>query len=517
VLLALVLPAPARPAGCELTAATVAVGAARSIAAPSTVDDFVEYTYSVPAGARGTFADCPIERTFSAPIESLRVTIVAGRADDIGYVGDLLVTDVKPACADVGTVVAPVEVTSQVAIEGATARLLLRAQENCCCVTGWGTATQGDRANARLHWEVDFGAPEIEITLEPPPPGNRYVIDASPTMPTVSAKARVVGVTPDPTPTTDFTWTASLRVHENVPSRDVDFADEIVQDTVTTGEALYTLALEDPAALRGGQLKLAATATVDGDELSGETPDGLVIDGTNPQRSAIQGYLDQENVNPGRGLATGDVRDALKRIACQESQQRQFRAAANGGVGPALVSGDDGVGIFQITNSPCDPFAGCRAALFDWRDNIDRGIAAFREKVGIAAGYPTSLRRSQEYQNFVDNTVNPQRVAAGLRPIPTAPAPRFTTAGLLGAATPNQLLEDAVRGYNGFAGRLLGLPLHEWRPDTDYLVTATNQQLGGIQNDAAVWQRVPVADRPAGVGDPAYLGNVTGRSPQCGG
>jgi hypothetical protein len=502
---------------CSVVAVTVASRApAVATAAATPVDDFVEYTYAVPAGPVGSFADCPIERTFPDGIESLRVTLVSGTADDIGFVGDLQVTNAPPSCSAVGQVAAAVDVTSQVTVDGNTARLTLRAMENCCCVTGWGQATQADRSNALIHWEVNTGAPAIEITLDPPPPGDRYTIDASPAMPAIRAKARVVGVTPDPTPTTTFTWSASLEVHENVPSRDVDFADEIVQGTTTTGEALYTLQLEDPAALRGGQLQLKATATVDGNPLTGETPAGLRIEGTNPQRAALQSYLDGENVNPGHGLGAGDVRDALKRIACQESQQREFRAAANGGVGPALISGDDGVGVFQITNSPCDPFAACREVIFDWRANVDHGIRAFREKVGIAVGYPRNLRRSQQYQDFVDNTINPQRVAAGRRPIQNAPAPGFSTAGLLGAATPNQLLEDAVRGYNGFAGNLYGLALHEWAPDTDFLLAATDAQLRGIQNDAAVWRRVTAAERPA-AGDPAYVANVTGRAPQCGG
>src|SRR5256885_12810946 len=70
----------------------------------TTVDDFTEYTYSVPAGPIGSFADFPVTRTFAQPIQSLKLYIVAGRADDIGYVGGTLVTSVAPSCADVGTV-----------------------------------------------------------------------------------------------------------------------------------------------------------------------------------------------------------------------------------------------------------------------------------------------------------------------------------------------------------------------------------------------------------------------------
>src|SRR5437870_7609217 len=68
------------------------------------VTDFTSYTYSVPAGGIGSFADFPVTRTFGQPITTLKLYIEAGRADDIGYVGSRLVTSVVPQCSDVGTV-----------------------------------------------------------------------------------------------------------------------------------------------------------------------------------------------------------------------------------------------------------------------------------------------------------------------------------------------------------------------------------------------------------------------------
>lgn len=131
-----------------------------------TIDDETTHTYSVRASGIGTFADRTITRRFSAPIQDIKVTVVGGQADDIGYVGSLLVTNVAPRCGGVSAVVAPVDVTSQVTVSGSEATLTLRAQENCCCVTGWGSATQGDRADARLHWEVTLGdAEEYEVNL----------------------------------------------------------------------------------------------------------------------------------------------------------------------------------------------------------------------------------------------------------------------------------------------------------------------------------------------------------------
>jgi len=523
--LVLLIPWPAVAAttgSCSVMALSSRAGLPARAAAtsdPMPVDDMVEYTYSVPSAGVGTFADCPISRTFPDPISDIRVTIVSGTADDIGFVGSLQVTDAPPSCANVGSVQAPVDVTSQVTVDGNTASLVLRALENCCCVTGWGQATQSDRSNAVLHWEVSFAGPKIEVTLDPSPANNQYVIDAAPTMPMVQAKARVVGVTPDPTPTTTFTWTASLIVHENVPSRDVDFASDISQNVTTLGQNLYVLQLLNGGDFRGGKLKLKATATANGQSLTGESPDGLKIDGTNPQRTTIQAYLDGLHL-AGHGLSDADVGDALKRMACQESGQREFNASANGGVGSAYISSDDGVGLFQITSSPCDPFRGCRNAMFNWQTNADSGAKALGDKIAFAVGFPNRLSMLPEYKDFIANTINPQRKAAGLRPIQGAPAPRFTTNGAVGSNPPDELLEDGVRGYNGWPGTTeFGAVLHEFTPDTTFLLNATNEQLRGINNDPAVWRRVLASERPQGPGngDPAYLDHVRAQSPQCGG
>lgn len=123
---------------------------------PAPIDDYTEYTYAVRAAGIGSVAPYQVQRTFSAAIKTIKVTIVSGQADDIGYVGNLLVTNILPSCAGVGSVVAPVDVTSQVTVSGNTASFVLKAVENCCCWTGWGSATQGDRQNARFHWEVTF-------------------------------------------------------------------------------------------------------------------------------------------------------------------------------------------------------------------------------------------------------------------------------------------------------------------------------------------------------------------------
>lgn len=137
-----------------------------------TIDDFTTHTFSVRAGGIGSVVSRQIVRRFSAPIDTIKVTIVDGQADDIGFVGSRQVTDAKPVCGGVGSVQGDIDVSDQVTKDGDEARLTLSAEENCCCVTGWGSATQGDRSDARLHWEVTLLQETYEVEFDSFIPAN---------------------------------------------------------------------------------------------------------------------------------------------------------------------------------------------------------------------------------------------------------------------------------------------------------------------------------------------------------
>lgn len=360
---------------------------------------------------------------------------------------------------------------------------------------------------------------QLQINLVSPPPNNKYVIDATPTMPTLTATAQVLYANPDPTPTTQFTWTEKLTVKKGQGGT-VDYSSQLQQSFMTTGTAPYTLTLVDPSTIVGGNLQLKITATVNGFDLTAVTPAGLAIIGTNPQRSDIQNQIGADV--PGlalHGLDGGDVTDDTERIACQETWdpglmgQREFKAAADGGTGPVIISSDNGVGIFQLTDP--SPF-GDPNLLFNWQSNIAQGLSVFSSKIPGANGYPGRLRQNTQYQTTITGTVNPIRVAAGLKPISITPAPAFTKSGLIGSSPTNTLLEDTTRGYNGYAGpRLYGLVLHEFKPDLNFLETVPDSQLPGLGKNPSVWMRVPWRTRGSS-GDPNYVGHVTSRSPQCG-
>ncbi|MDQ6799703.1 MAG: D-alanyl-D-alanine carboxypeptidase family protein [Acidobacteriota bacterium] len=130
---------------------------------PTKIDDFTQYTYSVRSAGVGSAASFQVTRTFNAPIVSLHLYIVAGSADDYGFVGSKLVTDVAGMCQGVGSVTGVQEVSDQVTITGDTASFTLVAVENCCCNTGWGSATQGDRTDATFEWVVTLAGAFCDV------------------------------------------------------------------------------------------------------------------------------------------------------------------------------------------------------------------------------------------------------------------------------------------------------------------------------------------------------------------
>lgn len=371
---------------------------------------------------------------------------------------------------------------------------------------------------------------DVKITLLDPLPqnGNTYVIETGPTMPVIRAKAEAVGLTAEENAATTFTWTVSLKIKDG-PGKYVSYDQDIEQNSTTTGGQPFVVKFIKPDMFRGGELKLTAKARVKGSEESGSTPDGLTIKGRNPQRIDVQNYTDslvQNQYGTGyRGLTVSDLQDTLKRIGCWESYQsdssqpgqRQFKAPP-GQVGLPVVARDNGVGIFQITNTtrcPYSPFNNCPDAVFNWKLNADYALAGLVEKIEVAKEYPASLRQNAAYGAYIEKTINPRRQAAGLEPIPVQKSPAGEYQDLPAPdLTDDQILDDAVRAFNGLAGKLFDKPLHEFRPDEEALSTLSVESL---KIDPRFWRRVLPSERPACeyCGYQAYVNDVKSSSPQC--
>jgi len=331
--------------------------------------------------------------------------------------------------------------------------------------------------------------PRPRLDLVAPAAGTHFAIDGNGDMPVIVAQAKIVGVPTNVALTTPLTWRVRLRFDAahcpHGPDRQIDHPD--IVKTVVGGTFAISFTL-----VRGGSLSISVRANIAGRVLTAHSSH-LDIRGTNPALQDLRAALPH---------------NTLRRIARFESGGgRQFIAAADGGVGACpLWSGDNlgGVGIIQITvPRPTDN------QVWNWRENVAKGIEIFNQKIAGARGYPAQVRNSHGFAQLVQH-FNAERHKHKLPAIPVD-LPEFTTGDF--DANLQQLELDTIRGYNGWGGRdHFGFPLHEFRVALDangHL--RVNLDPSGTKA-TAIWEQVPAAARPQSFGDPDYVNHVLGTS-----
>jgi len=340
-----------------------------------------------------------------------------------------------------------------------------------------------------------------------------------PQMPQIKVKAHFDGLDPAIAASTTITWTANVKFHagECNPGTfdEIEDLDPITQNVTGTD---WTIPFSSgPTLVRGGHLKLAANAIVQGHKLSASTDDkpattDLYIRGTNPLRSDVAAVLKQDPV--------------LLQIACQESTvhhvlgQRQFEADQDGGRDRCMIfntRGDNGVGMMQITPPRST------ADVWNWVTNGQDGYNIFyNEKRPVAVAYPGRIQSpgSTRWEQL-QNAYNAQRRQSNLPPIAITLAP----------FSPTQITNDTIRGYNGWLGDD-GFPITVCKNGTcttlhpvlhEYRVLLNAQGLLVVNVDPsgrtgiAQWDsnEIPYTDRPQGIGDPDYVRHVLGHDTGC--
>jgi hypothetical protein len=334
------------------------------------------------------------------------------------------------------------------------------------------------------------------IKIDPPPDVTRatdgnplFSITAEPKMPALNIAASVVGFTTDadPTPTTSFAWTAEITYDsaKTPHGRKVDGMTHIASPVTASGTSIGGAITVNFDRIRGGTLTITVTATVDGQVLTAKT-DGWRIQGSNPSMDDVANALPD---------------DAFRRITCVESGMKQFfPAPGEGGAWYPFFSGDRllGAGICQLTTpAPTDD------QLWNWKENVSAGITLYNQKRAAAKGYPGAVSHLAGFQSLVKQ-FNDSLKAQGVNTPVAVSVPPFTD---------DQLDDDTIRGFNGYAGSDLGGHLHEFRIQRDAsgaLVVDGDPNTGEV---CARWERVPAADRPQS-GDPNYVSDVKERDPR---
>lgn len=315
-----------------------------------------------------------------------------------------------------------------------------------------------------------------------------------PQRPVVHAHALVTGVSPGAVQATTFTWTTQVYYHAPIGSHGRDIPDAPFAE-VTTGPD-YTPQFPR---IRGGNLTFSVAAQVAGltftatQDSSGNQP--LMIVGDNPTPQQISSYITNNIQTPKEwpNQYQDSYQTIIRKIIRAETRDN------NAGIGQFLNNGQPfwsthdnpdayGAGLMQISSATADQ-------VWNWKANIAGGVAVFNDKLRVAKAYFDNLvvalmaEVEGNQQQYGVKHVIPPRITA------------------------NMLVEDAIRGYNGYT---FNSPnnLHEWRPlrdpQTGLLILKKHGQAGEIQ-----WERTPITLRynSAGepIGDPNYVMVVLGQ------
>jgi len=282
--------------------------------------------------------------------------------------------------------------------------------------------------------------PQIRVTLTSPV--YHIQIDPrtfAPYMPqNVIAKAEVIGLPAGTSAPREFTWRVLLDWNnEAYPTR------HSIADTTFTQNSPFKVNFGDE--IRGGILKVFAKATIGGQEIAGFALAQVV--GSNPPKKAIYKLLPANRT----GLL-------LAKIATVESRVQQFREPE--GLPKESISHD--FGIMQL-NAPSGAVTS-EAEIWDWRENVRRGIEMFTGKRRMSVTASRNMARRMPIEDLPVNAaatiglLNMTRALFEMQQLapPNIPAlSELPGSGIEIDETDkdklnlNQIERDSIRRYNG--------------------------------------------------------------------
>ena len=331
---------------------------------------------------------------------------------------------------------------------------------------------------------LDMVAPlPLSLSILAPTANQAFLIDASPAMPTIQAKVKIVNAPPGAEAHTTFTWDVDVQFNprtENCshgPNRNLALTVPSAQQVGDTHSITFP-------SFAGGRLTVKVSALVLGQKLTAQVAG--TIAGTNPQIAALRAAIGND--------------DTLARIGFHESGYHQFNGATNGGTSMcAFWSRDNlgGVGLFQLTVP-----APSVAQVWDWTANLAGGQTHLGNTRANARGFPHQLAARPSFRAAVD-TINQQRVTAGQARL-TVTIPPWTA---------EQTEDDAIRGFNGYGDQhdFFGGVLREFRLVMQGNLPALNVNEGN-HTATTIWERVPVGERGTS-GEPNYVNSVRNTHP----
>ena len=220
--------------------------------------------------------------------------------------------------------------------------------------------------------------PQTRIVIDQPTQNIRFPINAVPQMPAIPCRARVIGVSPDPTSQTRFGW--QIQIIERIEPNDCESS--------RIGNCNLRVRNSDQGnvwtpvfpTIQGGSAMITSTATVSGKRLRASV--NVRIYGDNPGREAVTAECG------------GRWTDA-DQIACHESGWRQFTAS-----GMPNLGGVGDLGIMQLCNT--SPLVVRCVQRWNWRENVRFGIVVLGRKRNSARSHLDTHRVNESYPNSLN-------------------------------------------------------------------------------------------------------------------
>lgn len=191
-----------------------------------------------------------------------------------------------------------------------------------------------------------------------PKSGDKFFIDENPAFPSITFEIETAEQAPYEWSWT-LSWPAAVSGLRESANRGIVKSNFVEKKEFKQDEKKWAVNFGGP--ILGGTLTVQVKA---GNELFKRS---IYICGKNPGEQRVKDYLESFN----------DI-DGFDEIVAQESKYKHFINAD----GQPVVSFDGGYGLVQMTNPP-PTFEQC----WNWKENIKRGIALYREKRVEAKDY----------------------------------------------------------------------------------------------------------------------------------
>jgi hypothetical protein len=137
---------------------------------------------------------------------------------------------------------------------------------------------------------------------------------------------------------------------------------------------------------QGGHLTLTATVVIDHTSYSFSNNEYMIL-GMNPDAASIAEYIDSKPVDPNYPAGSQyDYHKLILAMVMAESSAKQF---TDDGAPHWSEDGKHGAGLMQLTPATYP-------VTWNWKDNIDAGIAVFSAKLRDASGWAARVTKKDQ-------------------------------------------------------------------------------------------------------------------------